>query len=84
MDSQILGWANMAMDAVEVAAVVAVVLVLLRLRRDIGALLRVVRRMDRKTASPTTTPYRRQAELNEPPSELTGNRQSELDRMVAD
>jgi len=43
MDKQILGWAEMAADAAQVAAGLAVLFVLLRLRRDIAALLRVVR-----------------------------------------
>lgn len=51
MDSQIFGWADLAIDIVEVAAVVAVLFVLLRLHRDIAALLRVIRRMDRNTAN---------------------------------
>jgi hypothetical protein len=84
MDSQILGWADLAMDTAEVAAVVAVLLVLLHLHRDIAAMLRVIRRIDRKTAEPTKSPYRRQVELNKATPELTRNRQPELDRMVAD
>jgi hypothetical protein len=84
MDSQILGWTDVAMDVVEVAAVVAVLSVLLRLHRDIAAMLRVIRRIDRKTAEPTKSPYRRQAGLNEAAPELAGNRQPELVRMVVD
>ena len=55
MDSQILGWADLAIDIVEVAAVVAVLFVLLRLHRDIAAVLRVIRPMDRYTANLTTS-----------------------------
>ena len=84
MDSQILGWADVAMDTAEVVAVVAILLVLFRLDRNITALLRVIRRMDRKTAELTKSPYRRQAGLNEAASELTDNRQPELNRVVAD
>jgi len=74
MNSQILGWADLAIDIVEVAAVVAVLFVLLRLHRDFDALLRVIRRMDRNTASLTTRGYRRHAELNEAPLPFTRNR----------
>ena len=84
MSSQILGWANVVMDTAEVVALGAVLWLLLRLDGKIAAMLRVIRRIDRKTAEPTKTPPRRQAELNEAPPELTGDRQPELDRMVAD
>ena len=84
MGSQILGWTDAAMDATEVVALGAVLWLLLRLDRKIAAMLRVIRRIDRKAAEPTKSPHRRQAELNEAPPELTGNLQPELDRMVAD
>jgi hypothetical protein len=84
MSSRILGWANVVMDTAEVAALGAAIWLLLRVDRKIAAMLRVIRRIDRKTAEPTKSPHRRQAELNEAPPELTGNRQPELDRMVAD
>jgi hypothetical protein len=84
MGSQILGWADVVMDTAEVVALGAVLWSLLRVDRKIAAVLRVIRRIDRKTAEPTKSPHRRQAELNEAPPELTGDRQPELDRMVAD
>ena len=84
MDSQILGWANVVMDTAEVVALGAVLCLLLRLDREIAAMLRVIRRIDRKTAERTKSPHRRQAELYEAPPELTGNRQPELDPIVAD
>ena len=84
MGSQILGWSNVVMDTAEVVALSTVLWLLLRLDRKIAAMLRVIRRIDRKTAEPTKSPHRRQAELNEAPPELTGDRQPELDRMVAD
>ena len=65
MDSRIVGWADLAIDIVEVAAVIAVLFVLLRLNRSIDALLQVIRRMDRNTASLTTSARWRQAKLNE-------------------
>ena len=84
MGSQILGWTDAVMDTAEVVALGAVLWLLLRLDRNIAAMLRVIRRIDRKTAEPTKTPPRRQAELNEAPPELTVSRQPELDRMAVD
>jgi hypothetical protein len=84
MGSQILSWADVVMDTAEVVALGAVLWLLLRVDRNIEAMLRVIRRIDRKTAEPTKSPHRRQAELSEAPTELTGNRQPELDRMLAD
>jgi len=84
MGSQILGWTDAVMDTAEVVALSTVLWLLLRLDRKIAAMLRVIRRIDRKTAEPTKSLHRRQAELNETPPELTGNRRLELDRIVAD
>ena len=84
MGSQILGWTDAVMDTAEVVALGAVLWLLLRLDRKIAAMLRVIRRIDRKTAEPTKSLHRRQVELNETPPELTGNRQPELDSIVAD
>jgi len=55
--TQLFVWANFAMDGVEIAALGAVLFVLLRLRRDLSAMLRVVRRMDRKTVEATGGVY---------------------------
>src|SRR5262245_32199730 len=76
MDTQILGWADLGIDIVEVAVIVAVLLVLLRLHRDIDALLRVIRRMDRNTASLTTSAYRGRAKLDEASLPFTRNRRT--------
>ena len=84
MSSQILGWTDAVMDTEEVVALGAVLWLLLRVDRKIAAMLRVIRRIDRKTAEPTKSPHRRQAELNEAPPELTVSRQPELDRMAVD
>jgi hypothetical protein len=84
MGSQILGWADVVMDTAEIVALGTVLWLLLRLDRNIAAMLRVIRRIDRKTAEPIKSRHRRQAELSETPPELTGNRQPELDRIVAD
>jgi hypothetical protein len=53
--TQLFVWANMAMDGVEIAALGAVLFVLFRLRRDLSAMLRVLRRIDRKTADATAS-----------------------------
>ena len=84
MGSQILGWTDAVIDTAEVVALSTVLWLLLRLDRKIAAMLRVIRRIDRKTAEPTKSLHRRQVELNETPPELTGNRQPELDSIVAD
>jgi hypothetical protein len=47
--TQLFVWANIAMDGVEIVALGAVLFVLFRLRRDLSAMLRVLRRIDRKT-----------------------------------
>jgi hypothetical protein len=65
METGLFAWADVVMDLVEVAALGAVLLLLLRVHRSIDALLRVLRRMDRKTADPAASAYRRRAELNE-------------------
>ena len=84
MGTQILGCADVVMDTAEVVALGTVLWLLLRLDRNIAAMLRVIRRIDRKTAEPTKSRHRRQAERYEAPRESTGNRQPELDRMVVD
>ena len=63
-------WADLVMDAVEVAVLGAVLWQLFNLRHDIGAMLRVVRRIDRKTADTITSTYLRQAE-----ADRAGNRE---------
>jgi hypothetical protein len=52
MGSQILGWAGVVMDTAEVVALGTVLWLLLRLDHNIAAMLRVIRRIDRKTAEP--------------------------------
>ena len=63
-------WADLVMDAVEVVVLGVVLWQLFNLRHDIGAMLRVVRRMDRKTADTITSTYLRQAE-----ADRAGNRE---------
>ena len=48
MAAQFFVWTNMAMDAIEIAALSAVLFVLFHVRRDLSAMLRVLRRLDRK------------------------------------
>jgi hypothetical protein len=69
METSLYSWIDLAMNAVEIAALAAILWQLTYLRRDLLALIRVVRRMDRKTADTTTSGYRRQAELNEAPTQ---------------
>jgi hypothetical protein len=53
METGLFGWAGLAMNTVEVAILGAILLLLFRVHRNIAALLRVVRRIDRKTAATT-------------------------------
>jgi hypothetical protein len=55
--TQLFVWANMAMDGMEIAALGAVLFVLLGVRRDLSAMLRVLRRIDRKVADTTAMAY---------------------------
>ena len=63
-------WADLVMDAVEVAVLGAVLWQLFNLRHDIGAMLRVVRRMDRKTVDTITSTYLRQGEADRAGTEI--------------
>jgi hypothetical protein len=66
MLTQLFVWANIAMDGVEIVALGAVLFVLFRLRRDLSAMLRVLRRIDRKAADTTAIAYRpRETEANQ-------------------
>lgn len=57
-------WADLVMDTVEVAVLGAVLWQLVNLRHDIGDMLRVVRRMDRKTLDTIASAYLRQVKAN--------------------
>jgi hypothetical protein len=57
-------WADLVMDTVEVAVLGAVLWQLGNLRHDIGVMLRVVSRMDRKTLDTITSAYLRQAKAD--------------------
>jgi len=57
METSLCVWADLVMDTVEVAALGAVLWQLFNLRHDMKAMLRVVRRMDRKTVDATTSSY---------------------------
>jgi hypothetical protein len=57
MEIQILGWADLVTDTVDVSTAVTILLVVLRMHRNIAALLRVVRRLDRKVVGTPTGVY---------------------------
>jgi len=63
-------WADLVMDAVEVGVLGAVLWQLFNLSHDMGAMLRVVRRMGRKTTDTTTSTYLHQGE-----ADRAGNRE---------
>jgi hypothetical protein len=65
IETGLFNWADFVMDLVEVVALGVIILLLLRADRHITALLRIMRRMDRKTPDPSTISYRAQAERNE-------------------
>ena len=64
METGLCVWAALGMDTVEIAVLGAVLWQLFKLRHDMMAMLRVVRRMDRKTVDATTGAYLRQAETD--------------------
>jgi hypothetical protein len=66
MEPVLYEWADTVMNTIEIAALGAILWQLTHLRREITALVRVVRRMDRKSPDSTISGHRRQAELNEP------------------
>jgi hypothetical protein len=51
----LFAWLDLAINAVEVIALGAVLWHLFYLRRDIVAMLRVLRRLDRKTSDPAAS-----------------------------
>jgi hypothetical protein len=51
MGPELVALVDLALNAIEVATLVGVLWQCFHLRRDIGAILRVVRRMDRKMAA---------------------------------
>ena len=71
MGSQILGWTDAVMDTAEVVALGAVLWLLLRLDGKIAAMLRVIRRIDRKTAEPTKSLPSRQDQCQQSPKRST-------------
>ena len=64
METSLCVWADLIVDTVEVAVLGAVLWQLFNLRHDMKAMLRVVRRMDRKTVDATTNAYLCQAEAD--------------------
>ncbi len=57
MEHQLFAWAGLALDTMKIVALGAVLCQLFRLRRDIMAMLRVVRRIDRKLGDTTPSVY---------------------------
>jgi hypothetical protein len=51
MELTLVAWVDIDMDTIEVVVVLGVFWQLFHLRRDATAMLRVIRRMDRKTAA---------------------------------
>ena len=84
MGNQVLGWADLAVDVVEVAALIVVLLLLFRVHRIITTLVQVIRRMDRKIVGPTIHRYRLQAEPNEAGLQWTGDLEQKPDQPAAD
>ena len=62
MEIGLFGWADLAMNTVQVVALGAVLWLLLNVHRSIMAMLRVLRRMDRKTPDSAGSTYGRPAE----------------------
>jgi hypothetical protein len=58
MENQIFGWVDLVVDTAEMAAIISGLILLSRVHRNIVSLLRVIRRMDRKTADTTGSEYR--------------------------
>ena len=57
METSLYVWADLVTDTVEIAVLGAVLWQLFNLRHDMKAMLRVVRRMDRKAVDATTSAY---------------------------
>jgi len=66
MERDLFDWANVAMETIEIAALVAILWRLTHVQRDIRPLVRVVRRMDRKTPEKKTGAFLTGAEAEEP------------------
>jgi len=64
MEMCLSAWADLVMDTVEVAVLGAVLWQLVNLRHDIGVMLRVVGRMDRKTLDTIASAHLRQVKAD--------------------
>jgi hypothetical protein len=58
MENQIFGWVDLAVDTAEMTAIIAGLILLSRVHRNFVSLLRMIRRMDQKTADTTGSEYR--------------------------
>jgi hypothetical protein len=72
METGLYSWIDLAMNAVEIAALGAILWQLIYLRRDLVALIRVVRRMDRKTPEKKSGAFLTGAEAEGAGMRLTG------------
>ena len=72
MEIGLLGWTDLVMDTVEVAMLGAGLLLLYRVLGNVASLLRVVRRMDRKTPEPKTGALLTGAKAEQAGLQLTG------------
>jgi len=72
METCLYSWIDLAMNAVEIAALGAILWQLTYLRRDLMALVRVVRRMDRKTPERKTGAFLTEVEAERAGVQLTG------------
>jgi hypothetical protein len=63
MENHIFAWADLAADLVVAAAIIAALFCFSACIANITGLLRVIRRMDRKTADTTRSGYRPRTDL---------------------
>jgi hypothetical protein len=61
MESEV--WVDLGMNAIEIAALGGILVILVRAQRNLTAMLRVLRRMDRKTKDTKTEDFLAQAEV---------------------
>jgi hypothetical protein len=64
METGLSVWADLVMDTIEVAVLGAVLWQLFNLRHDVGAMLRVMRRIDRTKVDAITSAYLRRAKAD--------------------
>jgi hypothetical protein len=75
MERDLFDWANVAMETIEIAALVAILWRLTHVQRDIRPLVRVVRRMDRKMTDTKSGALLAEVELERAGVRATGSGQ---------